>query len=186
MPKGTLEVIAGCMSCGKSEELIRRVRREEIAKKTIIVFKPVVDNRTDGCTVASRDGKSCDCVSLVDPAEALERALGTHVVCFDEAQFFPTELAAVADELVDRGSRVIVAGLDTDFRGQPFETMALLMAKADKVTKLTAVCMRCGEPATRSQRLINGAPAPYDAPRIQVGGDELYEARCRDCHSVPR
>lgn len=186
MSKGTLEVIAGCMSCGKSEELIRRVKREEIAKKKVIVFKPAVDSRTDDCTVASRDGKSCGCMSLDVPEEALEPSAEARVVCFDEAQFFPSTLIAVTDQLVERGVRVIAAGLDTDFRGEAFETMALLMAKADKVTKLTAVCMRCGEPATRTQRLNNGEPVPYDAPRIVVGGDEMYEARCRDCHQVPR
>lgn len=189
--KGTLEVITGCMSCGKSEELIRRARREQIAKREVIIFKPAMDTRTDSATVASRDGKKIKAIALPDVSQALwlvtnkgESFTSPFVVCFDEAQFFQPELSQVVDSLVLNGYRVIVAGLDTDFRGEPFEQMANLLAKADRVDKLTAICMQCGGTATRTQRLINGAPAPYTAPRIQVGGDEMYEARCRDCHAI--
>lgn len=185
--KGTLEAIVGCMSCGKSEELIRRVRRAAIAKQSVMVFKPSLDDRTDQVTIASRDGRRWDAIAIDRPADVLARTNGgCQVVGFDEAQFFPGEIAAVIDKLVERGTRVIVSGLDTDFRGEPFDVVARLMAVADSVTKLTAVCMRCGGPATRSQRLIDGRPAPWSAPTIQVGGDELYEARCRNCHVVPR
>jgi len=187
MEKGALEAIVGCMSCGKSEELIRRVKRAVIAKQSVIVFKPSRDARTDDVTIASRDGKRCDAVAIDQPREVLERLNGGHhVVGFDEAQFFGPDLVPVIDGLLDRGVRVIVSGLDTDFRGEPFGIVPHLMAVADSVTKLQAVCMRCGGQATRSQRLIDGRPAPFDAPTIQVGGDELYEARCRTCHEVPR
>jgi len=187
MKKGVLEAIVGCMSCGKSEELIRRVKRAIIAKQSVIVFKPALDNRTDEVTIASRDGKRCDAIAIDRPSEILERLNGDHqVVGFDEVQFFGPELLPVVNALLERGTRVIVSGLDTDFRGEPFGIVPQLLALADSVTKLTAVCMRCGGIATRSQRLINGQPAPYDAPTILVGGDEAYEARCRDCHVVLR
>jgi thymidine kinase len=187
MEKGALEAIVGCMSCGKSEELIRRIKRAVIAKQSVIVFKPSLDSRTDEATIASRDGKQCAAVAIDKPSEVLERLNGGHqVVGFDEAQFFGPELVPVINQLLERGTRVIVSGLDTDFRGEPFGIVPQVLALADSVTKLTAVCMRCGGQATRSQRLICGQPAPYDAPTIQVGGDEAYEARCRDCHVVPR
>lgn len=185
--KGTLEVIVGCMSCGKSEELIRRIKRAIIAKQSVIVFKPALDSRTDEVTIASRDGKRCDAVAIDRPNEVMERMNGGHqVVGFDEVQFFGPELLPIINALLERGTRVIVSGLDTDFRGEPFGIVAHLLAVADNVTKLTAVCMRCGGQATRSQRLIDGKPAPFDAPIVQVGGDELYEARCRSCHHVPK
>ncbi len=185
--KGTLEGITGCMSCGKSEELMRRLRRAAIAKQSVLLFKPSLDNRTDETTVASRDGKRYDAIAVDRPSEVLERVNGgCQVVGFDEVQFFGPELLPVIDRLLERGTRVIVSGLDTDFRGEPFGIVPQLLALADDVTKFTAVCMRCGKPATRSQRLIDGQPAKYDAPTILVGGDESYEARCRSCHYVPR
>ncbi|MDQ7815191.1 MAG: thymidine kinase [Patescibacteria group bacterium] len=179
MPKGSLEVIAGCMSCGKSEELIRRIKREVIAKREVMVFKPAVDKRTDAAVIASRDGKSYTAIAISDIEEILSCWNDSiQVVAFDEGQFFSEDLIRIVNTLVDRGARVLVAGLDTDFRGVPFETIARLMALADKVTKLTAVCMRCGGVATRSQRLVQSGE------RVLVGGDKEYEARCRDCHEA--
>ncbi len=169
----------GCMSCGKSEELIRRIKREVIAKREVMVFKPSVDKRTDAATIASRDGKSYVAVSVSDLEEILGYwHEGVHFVAFDEGQFFSEDLISIVNTLIDRGVRVVVAGLDTDFRGAPFETIARLMALADKVTKLTAVCLRCGGVATRTQRLVQSGE------RVLVGGDKEYEARCRDCHEA--
>ncbi len=185
MKKGTLEVIVGCMSSGKSEELIRRLRRAEIAKLRVALFKPRKDTRTDESTVASRDGRKYPAMAVTDPGEILawvDRESFTGVVAIDEAQFFDPSILRVAEGLVDRGLRVIAAGLDTDFRGRPFEPVPQLMAVADSVTKLTAVCVCCGAVAVRSQ--IKAAPP--EGEHIQVGGDELYEARCRDCHRAPQ
>jgi thymidine kinase len=186
MIKGALEAIVGCMSSGKSEELIRRLRRARIAKQSVMVFKPAMDTRSAAERIASRDGREFEAVAI----DRADKALGLiptrrGVVAFDEVQFFDDGILPVTRELVSRGHRVIVAGLDTDFRGEPFGFVPALLAEADNVTKLTAVCMRCGEPAIRTQRLIAGAPATYGSPRIAVGGDEMYEARCRGCHVVP-
>lgn len=184
---GTLEVIAGCMSSGKSEELIRRLKRATIAKQPVIVFKPGMDNRGEKLSIMSRDGRLYDAIPLETPDKAHDFIQDAHcVVAFDEAQFFSPELVPAVRALVARGLRVLIAGLDTDFRGEPFDVVAQLMAEADSVTKLTAVCMKCGAPAIRTQRLIVGQPAPYESPRIVVGGDEMYEARCRACHEVPQ
>jgi thymidine kinase len=187
MPHGTLEVIVGCMSSGKSEELIRRIRRATIAKQSVVVCKPAIDSRSGEDQVASRDGATYRAVT-VRTADEILSAINTtqHVVGLDEIQFFDNRLLDVVRILVQQGLRVIVAGLDTDFRGEPFDLVAKLMAEADTVTKLTAVCVRCGEQAIRTQRLIGNAPAPHDSPRIVVGGDDLYEARCRNCHVVPK
>ncbi len=177
MPHGTLEVIVGCMSSGKSEELIRRIRRATIAKQSVVVCKPAIDSRSGEAAVASRDGATHRAVS-VHTADEILSAITTaqQVVGLDEIQFFDARLLDIVRILVQQGVRVIAAGLDTDFRGEPF----------DLVAKLTAVCVRCGEQAIRTQRLIGNAPAPHDSPRIVVGGDELYEARCRNCHEVPK
>lgn len=187
MSKGSLEVIVGCMSSGKSEELIRRLKRATIAKQLVIVFKPGLDNRGEKLVIASRDGRLFDAIPIDNPREVFDHLKPEHkVVALDEAQFLPEDVMAVVQELIARGLRVLAAGLDTDFRGEPFGVVPELMAEADSVTKLTAVCVRCGQPAIRTQRLIAGQPAPYEAPRIVVGGDELYEARCRSCHEVPQ
>lgn len=183
--KGSIEVIVGCMSSGKSEELIRRLRRASIAKQGTVVFKPAHDVRTDAATIASRDGKTHGAVAVAKAADIPSLVTPEHrVVGLDEAQFFDEGIVAVANALVDRGLRVIVAGLDTDFRGLPFGMVPHLLAIADSVTKLQAVCVRCGEPAIRSQITI-APPADLASPDF-VGGDEKYEARCRDCHEVPR
>ncbi|MFA6447517.1 MAG: thymidine kinase [Patescibacteria group bacterium] len=183
---GSLEVIAGCMSSGKSEELIRRLKRATIAKQPVIVFKPGIDNRGEKLAISSRDGRLYDAIPLNDVNEVFDHLGETHkIVAFDEAQFFPMELIDVVRKLVSQNLRVLAAGLDTDFRGEPFGIVPQLMAEADSVTKLNAVCMKCGAPAIRTQRFIAGQPAPYESPRIVVGGDEMYEARCRACHEVP-
>ncbi len=179
--KGRLELIVGCTSSGKSEELIRRLRRAVIAHQKVIVFKPKKDTRTEETIIASRDGKRHDAFSIVSPVDIIER-IGHehHVVGIEEAQFFDQTIVTTIMKLVDEfGLRVIVAGLDTDFRGEPYGYIPQLMAIADTVDKMTAICMQCRGVAVRSQRLISGGP------RDQVGGDEMYEARCRDCHSFP-
>lgn len=183
---GWIEVICGSMFSGKSEELIRRVRRAEIAKQKVQVFKPVIDNRYGVQNVASHSGAYWD-ASPVNDVKEIVAALepDTTVVAIDEVQFLDWTVADLCSDLADRGVRVIVAGLDQDFRGEPFGPMPLLMAQAEIVDKLQAICVICGAPASRTQRLINGRPASYDDPVILVGASEVYEARCRRCHKVP-
>lgn len=183
---GWVEVIAGPMFSGKSEELIRRVTRALIAKQAVQVFKPVIDDRYDALAVASHMGRTLEAQPVPDVA-ALETALReeTRVVAVDEAQFFEPALVDLVDRLADRGVRVILAGLDLDFRGEPFGPMAVLLARAEVVEKLTAIC-RCGRAATRTQRLIAGQPAHADDPVVLVGAAESYEPRCRSCHVVVR
>lgn len=184
---GIVEVITGPMFSGKSDELIRRLRRARIARQKIQVFKPAVDTRSVGDKVTSHAGTEFEARPLDDAALLLERVdEGTTVVGIDEAQFFDAALVEVAQALADRGVRLIIAGLDTDFRGQPFGPIPALMAQAEQVDKLAAICMVCGGPATRTQRLIDGRPARYDDPVVVVGASELYEARCRRDHQVPR
>ncbi len=186
-PAGSLDVIAGCMSSGKSEELIRRLRRATIARLPVVVFNSMIDTRTPPMKVQSKDGREIDAITVKDSGEILQHVQETHrVVGIEEAQFFDPAIVDVVQALVHGGKQVIVAGLDTDFRGEPFPVMAQLLAVADHVSKLSAVCVKCGAAATRTQRLIRMQPAPYDAPIILVGGDEFYEARCRGCHDVPR
>jgi thymidine kinase len=184
---GWIEVVAGSMFSGKTEELIRRIRRARIAKQQVQVFKPAMDDRYHAEQVSSHNGLQWEAVPINNAREILDRlAPGTTVVAVDEAQFFDWELSQVCTELAERGLRVILAGLDTDFRGEPFGPMPLLMAEAEEVTKLQAICVVCGAPASRTQRLIDNQPAAYDDPIILVGGSESYEARCRHCHEVPR
>ena len=184
---GSLEVICGSMFSGKTEELIRRLRRATIAKQKVQVFKPAIDNRYDEVKIASHAGMNFDAIPIQNAAEILTKIdPDTTVVGIDEAQFLDAEVVDVATRLADEGRRVIVAGLDTDFRGEPFGSMPLLLAKAEQVEKLQAICVVCGEPASRTQRLVNGKPARYDDPVVVVGAAELYEARCRSHHEVPR
>lgn len=184
---GWIEVVCGSMFSGKTEELIRRVRRARIAKQQVQVFKPALDSRYHAEQVSSHNGLRWEAVPVGNAREILSRlAPKTTVVAVDEAQFFDWELSEVCTELARRGLRVILAGLDMDFRGEPFGPMPLLMAEAEEVTKLQAICVVCGAPASRTQRLINSQPAAYDDPIILVGGSESYEARCRQCHEVPR
>ena len=186
-PKGGwIEIICGSMFSGKTEELIRRVRRARIAKQKVQVFKPQIDIRYQVEKVSSHDGLAWEAIPVGHAREILDQLEpDTTVVAVDEAQFFDWELSDVCQELAQRGLRVIAAGLDMDFRGEPFGPMPLLMAEAEEVTKLQAICVVCGAPASRTQRLINDLPAGYDEPIILVGGSESYEARCRTCHEVP-
>jgi len=185
---GWVEVISGVMFAGKSEELIRRVRRAIIARRRVQVFKSHLDARYTGLySVSSHDGTELD-ASPVDSAAEIFRLVRpeSQLVAIDEAQFLDPDIVPVATTLAQRGVRVILAGTDTDFRGEPFGAMGELMAIAELVDKLQAICVVCGDPACRNQRLINGKPARYDSPTIMVGGRESYEARCRHCHQVPR
>ena len=183
---GWIEVVAGPMFSGKSEELIRRVTRAMIARQSVQVFKPLIDDRYDAVAVASHAGRTLRAEAVADVADLRVRLDPiTRVIAVDEAQFFDASLVDLALELADRGRRVIVAGLDLDFRGVPFGPMPALLAHAEIVEKLTAIC-RCGKAATRTQRLIAGQPAHEDDPVILVGAAEAYEPRCRSCHVVLR
>ncbi|MED4925501.1 thymidine kinase [Anoxybacillus geothermalis] len=183
---GWLEVICGSMFSGKSEELIRRIRRAQFAKQEVKVFKPTIDNRYREDAVVSHNGNSVIAIPVATPAEMFRYiSAATDVVAIDEVQFFSDDIIDVVQTLADRGYRVIAAGLDQDFRGEPFGPVPALMAIAESVTKLQAVCTVCGAPASRTQRLINGAPASYDDPVILVGASEAYEPRCRHHHEVP-
>jgi len=183
---GWIEIVCGSMFSGKTEELIRLVRRAEIARQKVQVFKPTLDDRYTVEKVASHNGLHWEAI----PVGSAQEILGliepdTTVVAVDEAQFFDWTIAQVCNQLADAGIRVIVAGLDMDFRGEPFGPIPLLMAQAERVTKLQAICVVCGAPASRTQRLINGQPASFNDPVIMVGASEVYEARCRHCHQVP-
>jgi thymidine kinase len=184
---GVIELICGSMFSGKTEELIRRVRRARIARQHVQVFKPAIDNRYQVERVTSHDGLDFEATPVPNAQQLLARvAPDTTVVAVDEVQFFDMGIADVCSALADRGVRVIAAGLDLDFRGEPFGPMPMLLAKAEHVDKLQAICVVCGEPACRTQRLIDGAPAAYEDAVILIGASELYEARCRRCHAVPR
>jgi thymidine kinase len=174
------------MFSGKTDELIRRLRRATIARQKVQVFKPAIDNRYSVQKVKSHAGSEFDAFPIVCAGD-LPAHLDpdTTVVGIDEAQFFDDTVISIAQQLADKGIRVIVAGLDTDFRGEPFGCMPVLMAQAERVDKLQAICMVCGEPASRTQRLVNGQPANYRDPQVIVGASELYEARCRTHHEVP-
>lgn len=184
---GWIEVITGVMFSGKSEEMLRRVRRALIARKKVQVFKSHLDDRYGGVySISSHDGHKADALPVsnsVQIAEAVRKDVD--VVAVDEAQFLDQGILRVANALADRGVRVIVAGTDMDFRGEPFGPIPHLLAIAEKVDKLHAICVCCGDLATRNQRLMDGEPAPAEGPTIQVGGSESYEARCRRCHRVP-
>lgn len=185
---GRIEVIAGVMFSGKSEELLRRVRRAVIAKRCVQVFKSHLDDRYRGIyAVTTHDGLTVEAHPIDSAGEIARRVReATEVVAVDEVQFLDEGIVDVATALADRGVRVILAGTDTDFRGEPFGAMPELMAVAEFVDKLHAICVVCGEEACRNQRLIDGKPAVYASPTIMVGGSESYEARCRRCHEVPR
>lgn len=184
---GLVEVITGSMFCGKTDELIRRLRRATIARQKVQVFKPAIDTRYAEEKVISHAGSNYEAIPIQASREVLVLlADDTTVVAIDEAQFFDNEIIQVVQQLADRGLRVIVAGLDLDFRGEPFGPMPVLMATAERVDKLQAICMVCGESASRTQRLVDGQPARYSDPVVIVGASELYEARCREHHQVPR
>ncbi len=184
---GLIEVITGSMFSGKTDELIRRLRRARIARQQVQVFKPIIDNRYGTEKVKSHAGNEFDAAPVKSSADILQNVSeDTSVVAIDEAQFFDAGIVGVAQDLAARGLRVLVAGLDMDFRGEPFGVMPEFMAIAERVDKFQAICMVCGEPASRTQRLVNGKPARYSDPVVIVGAAELYEARCRLHHEVPR
>lgn len=185
---GWLEVICGSMFSGKSEELIRRVRQATYGNLSVRVFKPAIDNRFSDQSVVSHNGSSTiaqPVITALEILDHLEEERDLDIIAIDEVQFFDKNIVKVANELANQGIRVILAGLDTDFRGEPFGPMPELMALSESVTKLNAICPICSSPASRTQRLINGKPASYDEPVILVGASESYEPRCRHHHEVP-
>ncbi len=184
---GWIEVVTGVMFSGKSEELIRRVRRALIARRRVQVFKSGLDSRYHGIErISSHNGSEVQAVPVLSSRELLELAHPeTQVFAVDEVQFMDDGIVEVLQLLADCGARVIVAGIDMDFRGEPFGPMPKILTVAETVDKLHAICVQCGNQASRNQRLVDGRPAPYEAPVIQVGGAESYEARCRRCHEVP-
>lgn len=183
----TFEIITGPMSCGKTEELLRRVKRCIIAQKKVKVISPEVDTRTKGDYIESRNGLWLDAITVKSAREIINNIdPDDEVIAIDEIQFFDEEIVSVVKKLVEHGKRVIASGLDLDFKGEPFGSMPELLCIADNVDKLTAVCMKCGsDHATRTQRLINGFPADKSSPLIMIGGDETYEARCLKCYELP-
>lgn len=184
--EGWIEVISGCMFAGKTEELIRRINVLSYAKKNIIVFKPKIDNRYSDSEIVSHSGAKVPCLVVEKAQDILKKIeADTEVVAIDEVQFFDKDIVEVCEYLADKGIRVMVAGLDKDFRGESFGVTPELLTRAEFVTKLTAVCAKCGAPATRTQRLVNGKPAGFEDPIVMVGADESYEPRCRHCHQVP-
>lgn len=185
--QGSLEVICGSMFSGKSEELIRRLRRAELAHKRVLSCKPCLDTRNSLEHVTSHNGNTFKAIAIDHPENLLSALEGNfEVIGIDEIQFFPLSVTGVVLQLVRAGKRVIAAGLDLDFRGLPFGCMPELMALADNTTKLHAICMNCGKDAHHTQRLVNNEPARFDDPLIQVGAKECYEARCRDCFTIDK
>jgi thymidine kinase len=176
---GWIEVICGSMFSGKTEELIRRLRRAEIARQQVAIFKPEIDNRYGTDHLVSHSDQKLPSMSVSNASQILELAADAQVVGIDEAQFFGMELVEVCEELAARGKRVIVAGLDQDFRGKPFEPMPQLLAVAESITKTLAICVKCGNPANRTQRIVR------DKHRVLVGAADVYEARCRHCFEPP-
>jgi len=185
---GWVEVITGCMFSGKTEELLRRLRRAEIAGQSVAVFTPALDDRYGETTIGSHDGHRWDARVVEhegeDVHELLDHLNGEQVVAIDEANFFSEHVVDVCERLAADGRRVIVSGTDQTFRGEPFDPVPQLVALAEYVDKLQAICTICGEPASRNQRLIDGEPAHVDEPTILVGSEESYEARCRNCHTL--
>lgn len=183
--EGWIEVICGCMFAGKTEELIRRINVLSYARKNILVFKPQIDNRYSTTEIASHAGSKVPCIVINEAKEILDHVnYDTDVVAIDEVQFFDEDVVDICEYLADSGLRVMVAGLDKDFRGEPFGVLPDLLTRAEFVTKLTAVCAKCGAPATRTQRIINGKPASFNDPIVLVGAKEAYEPRCRHCHEI--
>ena len=185
---GWIECICGSMFSGKSEELLRRIKRGVIAKQNVLLFKPSIDNRYDENRVSTHNGNSYDSISIEKSSDILNFVKDTKydIIGIDEIQFFDNDIVKIINKLADDGIRVIVAGLDMDFKAEPFHPMPEIMAISEMVTKLHAVCNKCGKEASRSQRLINGKPAKYDDPIVVIGASESYEARCRHCHEIER
>lgn len=188
-PLGKLEVICGPMFSGKSEELIRRLRRAKIAKQRVAIFKHALDNsRYKPGQLVSHDGNTIEAYATDSPKEIaqLSQVDKIHVVGIDEIQFFGNDIIPVIVHLVDTGKRVIVAGLDLDFRSLPFGPIPTLLAVADTITKLQAICTTCSKEANLTQRLVNGRPAKFDDPVVMVGAQEAYDARCRSCYTIDK
>ena len=185
---GWIECICGSMFSGKSEELLRRIKRGVIAKQKVLLFKPSIDNRYDENRVSTHNGNSYHSISIEKSSDILNFVKDTKydIIGIDEIQFFDNDIVKIINKLADDGIRVIVAGLDMDFKAEPFHPMPEIMAISEMVTKLHAVCNKCGKEASRSQRLINGKPAKYDDPIVVIGASESYEARCRHCHEIER
>ena len=183
--EGWIEVVCGCMFAGKTEELIRRINVLSFAKKKIIVFKPKIDNRYSENEIVSHAGMHIPCIVVGNALEILEHVQDdSEVVAIDEVQFFDKNIVDVCEYLADKGLRVMVAGLDKDFRGEPFGVLPELLTRAEFVTKLTAVCAKCGAKSTRTQRLVDGKPASFEDPIVLVGAVDHYEPRCRHCHEI--
>ncbi len=189
--KGKLEIICGSMFSGKSEELMRRLRRAEYAKQSVLTIKHKIDNRSSQTTISTHDGSKRLAFNIDNNKENIKKILelankNIQVIGIDEIQFFPKEIIEIITTLIESGKRVIVAGLDLDFKGEPFGIVPTLMAIADSVLKLKAICVSCGKNSHHTQRMINGKPAKYDDPIIMVGAKECYEARCRDCFKIDK
>ncbi len=176
---GWIEVIAGCMFSGKTEELIRRLRRAEIAKQKVVIFKPQIDQRYSKTSIVSHAKQSLPSTVVKYSKEILEYSKNAQVIGIDEAQFFDNDLVDVCNELANQGKRVVVAGLDQDYKGIPFEPIPTLLATAEYITKTLAICVKCGNPADKTQRITNADE------RVLVGAEYNYEARCRKCHYIP-
>lgn len=209
-PKGRVEIISGCMFSGKTQELINRAKRAEIAGKNVVGLKPEIDNRYQENEICSHEGYSIDAITVDSTGSDITKIINTirgsrnesyinadseqpninignaDVFAIDEVNFFNENIIELVNRLTEENNRVILSGLDLTFRGEPFSPVPELLAIADHVEKRRAVCEVCGSPATRTQRLIDGEPAPYNSPTIDVGGDEKYEPRCHKCHEVPR
>lgn len=183
----SFEMIAGPMSCGKTEELLRRIKRAIIARKSVKIFSPIVDTRVKGDYIESRNGLAQDAIKVALSKDILRYVeKDDDIVAIDEIQFFDKDIVEIVKKLMLSGKKVIAAGLDLDFKSQPFGSMPELLCMADKVDKLSAICMKCGsEYANRTQRLVNGEPADINSPLIMIGGDENYEARCSNCYELP-
>lgn len=181
MPKetGWIEVIAGCMFSGKTEELIRRLRRAQIAKQQVKIFKPLIDTRYSLNSIVSHNEQSLPSILISNIKEILKHTDDAQVIGIDEAQFFSPDIVPICNELADSGKRIIIAGLDMDYRGIPFEPMPQLLAVAEYISKTLAICVECGNPADRTQRKTNSSE------RVIVGAADIYEARCRKCHYIP-
>jgi thymidine kinase len=185
--KGTLEVICGSMFSGKSEELIRRLKRAQLAKRSVLSFKHSFDNRSHIEYVVSHNGNKLKAIPINNPSNILELiSTEVEVIGIDEVQFFPEEIVNVICMLVEQGKRIVIAGLDLTFNRRPFGPMPLLLAIADNVSKLKAICMECGKEAHFTQRLVNNKPAQFDDPTVVIGAEEHYQARCRDCHRIDK
>jgi len=176
---GWIEVIAGCMFSGKTEELIRRLRRAKIAKQNVKIFKPKIDNRYSGTNIVSHSEQALPSILIEDINEIFEHSKEAQVIGIDEAQFFSNDIINICNQLASDGKRVIVAGLDQDYRGNPFEPMPNLLAIAEYITKTLAICVECGNPADKTQRKT------ASSERVVVGASDIYEARCRKCHYLP-